>query len=122
MSIKHIRWNDDAAKALAKALPDDLIRGLVENEVKRGVSQLYHCKDDKHEGYAVMRVDNNPVEWVCVAFAGSGMHAFWPDFQVAADARHLAMRAYTVSPVVQRLMRPLGFEWNGERVLRRGAR
>ncbi len=120
--IKQVNWSDHAEQLLTEALPDAMILSLVKAEVQRGVSQLYHCKDSAHEGYAVMRVDNNPTDWVIVGYAGSGARHFWPMFQQLADARHLSMRTHTISPIVQRLLRPLGFEWNGERVLRRGAR
>lgn len=115
--ITRIAWCDEAARGLSRALEGPIL-GIVEAEVRAGVSMLWECRDGDHRAYCVTRVDFNPTEFVIVAFEGTGMHRFGPTFIEAAKVRGIPMRAHTVSPVVARLIRRFGFK-ESEFVLRR---
>jgi hypothetical protein len=117
--ITRIAWSDAVDRGLARALPE-MIRSIVAAECRAGVSQVWECDEGAHHAYVVTRVDANPTEWVMVAFEGSGMHKFAPAFIAAARERGIPMRVHTVSPVIARLLRPLGFQQT-EYVLRRAA-
>lgn len=107
--IRRIAWCDEAALGLSRALVGPIL-GIVESEVRAGVSMLWECRDDTHHAYCVTRVDFNPTEFVIVAFEGSGMLTFGPEFVEAARSRGIPARVHTVSPVVARLLRRLKFE------------
>lgn len=105
--IKRVAWSPDADRGLARALPDSLLRAIVQGEVERGVSMLWECEDELHHAYCVTRVDTNPTEFVVVAFEGSGMMTFGKEFIAAARSRNIPLRAHVTNPVVERLLRRL---------------
>lgn len=117
--IERVQWCDEAERAIARALPPVTL-ALVAEEVRQGVSMLWRCVDSDHRAWCVTRVDENPRELVIVAFAGSGMMSFAPAFITASESRRIPMRAHTVSPVISRLVRRLGFH-QSEFVLRRAS-
>lgn len=106
--IRQVPWTDDVAQRLSRALGGTLVLGLVGEEVKRGISQLWECSDDRHKAYVVTRLDTTPLEWCIVAYEGSGMMHFGPMFISAARTRGVPIRAHVASPVVERLLRKLG--------------
>lgn len=114
--IERVAWSPDAERVLSRALAP-LIVPIVADEVRRGLSMLWECKEGTHHAYCVTRVDDNPREFVVVAFAGSGLMTFGPHFVAAARSRNIPLRAHTTSPVIVRLVRPLGFR-HAEYVLR----
>lgn len=119
--ITRIAWCEAASAGLARALQGPILQ-IVEAEVRRGQSMLWECSDELHHAYCVTRVDNNPIEFVVVAFEGTGMMTFAAPFIEAAKSRGIPMRIHTVSPVVARLVRKLGFDFESmELVLRRAA-
>lgn len=107
--IHRIEWNDHAANGLRRALTTPVL-AIVEREVRSGVSMLWECKTDKHHAYCVTRIDQNPLEWVFVAFEGTGLEMFAKDFIAAADQRRIPIRLHTTSEVLLRLVRRLGFQ------------
>lgn len=109
-------WSDRADQALARALPNAVIRDIVAAEVRAGVSRLWHCRDELHEAYVVTRVDLNPTQLVCVAFEGSGMRAFGPWFIERANAAGIPLRAHVVDPRVERLLR-MGLKFKRSEVI-----
>jgi len=109
VSINRISWNESADRAFLRALPDSLIRSIVADEVRTGVSRLWLCKSAEHTAYCITRLDNNPREFVIVAFEGTGLHLFAPSFIHAADSQNLAIRAHIANPVMTRLLRKYGF-------------
>ncbi len=113
--IKRIAWSDEAARGLSRALREPIL-SIVADEVRRGQSSLYHCVDGSEEAYCVTRIDDNPKEFVVVAFEGVGMVKFGRKFVAAAKAIGAPMRVHTMSPVVARLLRRLGFEFNPRHV------
>lgn len=115
MTARALRWSDKAAKGLARAL-DPIVLELIAREVQSGLSTLWHCKSDAHEAFCVTRIDNNPREFVFVAFEGSGVLEFGPKFISAAKSLGLPMRLHTMSPVVARLVRRLGFDYDPQHV------
>lgn len=106
--IAQVPWSQEASDGLSRALPNAVIRSIVEAEVIRGQSQLWECKDETHKAFVVTRVDANPVELVVVAFEGSGMQHFGKYFIDAANARGIPLRAHVTNPIVERLLRRLG--------------
>lgn len=120
MNIVAQPWSDAAGSGLAKALPDALIRSIVQSEVERGIAKLWRCEDEAHSAWVVTRLDANPTEWVIVAFEGTGMHRFGTYFVQAAKMQGVTLRAHVTSPVVERLLRRLGLE-RSEVILRKSA-
>lgn len=114
--IKIAAWCADAERELARALPPVILQ-IIATEIARGVSMLWQCDDGVHRAWCVTRVDPDPREFVIVAFAGSGLMSFGPHFIEAARSRGIPLRAHTVSPVIARLCRRLGFH-QAEYVLR----
>lgn len=108
--IRQVPWTDEIAQRLSRALGGALVLGIVEQEVRRGVSQLWECEDETHKAYVVTRLDHTPIEWCIVAYEGSGMMHFGPMFIAAARKRGLPIRAHVASPVVERLLRRLGMK------------
>jgi hypothetical protein len=106
--ITRAEWSDEADAGLSRALPDATIRGIVAAEVKRGRSKLWLCKTDAHKAWAVTRLDSDPAEWVVVAFEGSGMMTFGPQFIAIAKANNIPLRAHVTSPLVEKLFSRLG--------------
>lgn len=104
-AIKQVAWCDAAAAGLARALPSSAILEIVANEVRSGVSRLWHCRDGEHEAYCVTRIDLNPTQLVIVAFEGSGMKVFGPWFVARAHAQGIPVRAHVTDPRVERLLR-----------------
>lgn len=115
--IKLVPWSDEVDAGLKRALPNDLIRNIVAQEVRVGVSQCWRCEEGVHAAYVVTRLDTNPTEWVVVAFEGTGMQRFGQHFVEAAKSRGVTLRAHVTSPVVERLLRRLGLS-RSEVVLR----
>lgn len=112
--IRRITWSDEADRGLSRALPNALIRSIVAAEVQSGTSMLWDCENDTHHAYVVTRVDANPTEFVIVAFEGTGMLTFGPEFVAAARSRGIPLRAHVTNPIVARLLRKLGMrvdEW-----------
>lgn len=107
--ITRVSWDESAERAFLRALPDQLIRSIVSDEVRNGISRLWLCKSAEHAAYCVTRLENNPREFVIVAFEGTGMHLFANSFIHAADSQHLAIRAHIANPVMTRLLRKYGF-------------
>lgn len=114
--VNQIAWTSDVDQALARALPNPVIRDIVAAEVRAGVSRLWHCRDELHEAYVVTRVDLNPSQLVVVAFEGSGMRAFGPWFIERAHAAGIPVRAHTVDPRVERLLR-MGLKFKRSEVI-----
>lgn len=108
--IRQVPWSDDIAQKLSRALGGTLVLGLVGEEVRRGISQLWECADERHKAYVVTRLDTSPVEWCIVAYEGSGMMHFGPMFISAARKRGIPIRAHVASPIVERLLRRLGMQ------------
>ena len=105
MAIRRIAWSQELDRGLARALPDELIRGIVASECRTGVAQAWQCDSEQHHALVVTRLDQNPTEWVVVAFEGSGMHVFGPLFIAAARDRGIPLRAHVTSPIVEQLLK-----------------
>lgn len=114
--IVQIAWSDTVDQALARALPNPVIRDIVAAEVRAGVSRLWHCRDDRHEAYVVTRVDLNPAQLVIVAFEGSGMRAFGPWFIERANQAGIPVRAHVTDLRVERLLR-MGLQFKRSEVI-----
>ena len=108
--IRRINWNETAERAFLRALPDVLIRTIVADEVRAGISRLWECKSGVHTAHCVTRLDNNPREFVIVAFEGTGMHLFAETFIAAATSQRLDIRAHVANPIMGRLLRRYGFK------------
>jgi hypothetical protein len=120
MNIASQPWSAEADAGLAKAMPDAVIRSIVQAEVERGISKLWRCEDGEYSAWVVTRLDDNPPEWVIVAFEGTGMHRFGRHFVQAAKTQRVTLRAHVTNPVVERLLRPLGLR-RSEVILRASA-
>lgn len=118
--IEPRQWSEEAERGLSKALPCPIIRSIVADEVRGGVARLWLCHDDTHRAWAVTRIDRNPQELVVVAFEGTGMLTFGPQFVAAAKAGRMPLRAHVTSPIVARLLRRLGLS-QSEMILRSAA-
>lgn len=77
-------------------------------EVRRGIAQLWHFRDERDEAYAITRTDLNPREFVVCYFQGSGLVKFGRVLRDAAHSRGLTVRAHTSRPGVARMLRSLG--------------
>lgn len=119
VTIARVNWSDDAETKLSRALPG-IDRAIIRAEVERGVSILWHCRDERHEAYCVTRLDHNPANWVIVAYEGSGMQHFGPLFLEAAKRAGVPVRAHVTNPVVERLLRRMGLK-RSEVILRTAA-
>lgn len=104
-------WSDFAERELRRVAGLDLPD--VREEVVAGISQLWHCHDENgRNGYVVTRLERRGAdrEWVWLACAGKGYHAFVGMFLEAAQARHLPIRVYINRRGMQRVYEKLGFE------------
>lgn len=105
-------WSDFAERELRRVAGLDL--SDIRREVVAGVSQLWHCHDtDGHRGYVVTRVElraSSGREWVWLACAGKGYHAYVGVFLEVAQANNLPIRVYVNRKGMQRVYERLGFE------------
>ena len=104
-------WSDFAERELRRVAGLDLPD--IRAEVVAGVSQLWHCHDaDGHNGYVVTRLERrgDGKEWVWLACAGKGYHAFVGMFLTAAQEAGLPVRVYINRRGMQRVYERLGFE------------
>jgi hypothetical protein len=109
--IRLEKWSDFAERELRRVAGLDLPD--IRREVVAGVSQLWHCHDaDGNSGYVVTRVERrgNCLEWVWLACAGKGYHAFVGLFLAAAQAENLPIRVYINRKGMQRVYERLGFK------------
>ena len=90
---------------------------FLREEINRGISELWHFKDDRDEAYVITRIDENPREFVVCYFEGSGMQKFGRLIVGAAHAKGMPVRAHTSQPAVARLLRRIGLSID-EMVLR----
>jgi len=113
-------WSDFAERELRRVAGLDLPD--IRREVELGIAQLWHCSDaEGRGGYVVTRVERrgDSREWVWLACAGKGYHAFVPAFLEAAQANALPIRVYVNRKGMQRLYEHLGFDVS-EIILRKG--
>jgi hypothetical protein len=104
-------WSDFAERELRRVAGLDLAD--IRSEVLAGISQLWHCHDDSGlNGYVVTRLERrgDAIEWVWLACAGKGYHAFVGMFLTAAQERDLPIRVYINRRGMQRVYEKLGFE------------
>ena len=106
--IRVIPWSAPMAQKLSRALGSTHIVELIGEEVRQGISQLWECSSEKHHAYCVTRLDRNPIEWCIVAFEGSGLMEFGPQFIAAARSRGVPLRAHVADKRVERMVRWLG--------------
>lgn len=103
-------WSDFAERELRRVAGLDLPD--IAREVQAGVAQLWHCLDaDGHRGYVVTRVEQRGEsrEWVWLACAGKGYHAYVDLFLEAARTQSLPIRVYINRRGMQRIYERLGF-------------
>lgn len=103
-------WSDFAERELQRVAGLDLPD--IRTEVLAGISQLWHCRDDHgHRGYVVTRLERRGPsrEWVWLACAGKGYHAFVGMFLEAAQKADLPIRVYINRRGMQRVYERLGF-------------
>jgi hypothetical protein len=114
--IRQEPWTPEAEARMRSPAAGNCITFL-RAEVERGISQLWHFKDESDEAYCITRTDLNPRELVVCYFEGSGMRKFGRLVVQSAHAKGIPVRAHTSQPAVARLLRPLGLELD-EMVLR----
>ena len=113
-------WSDFAERELRRVAGLDLPD--IRREVVEGVSQLWHCYDSSKglSGYVVTRLERRGTgkEWVWLACAGKGYHAFVGMFLQAAHEAGVPIRVYINRKGMQRIYERLGFAVS-ETIMRR---
>lgn len=91
---------------------------ILVNEVRRGVSQLWQCRDDRHELFVITRVDSTPPEWCVCWVCGTGTQIFAPLFIAVARSKGWRLRAHVDNLARARLFRRIANFQIEEYVLR----